>query len=97
MIWLDVANVYGSVPHRLIEKATENFWFSEEQQHLHAIFNRQIYHAVAKIRSSIAAGCTISVILFILVMKTILRSYTTVMNPSLKAIIDDITENLSRR
>ena len=29
VIWLDLANAYGSVPHGLIEMAMENFWFPE--------------------------------------------------------------------
>ena len=42
----------------------------------------------------IAAGCTISIILFILVIEMILRSSTeetTLMTPSMKAFMDDIT------
>ena len=32
VMWLDLANAYGSVPHRLIGKAMENFWLPEEQR-----------------------------------------------------------------
>ena len=42
VIWLDVANVYGSVRHRLIEKATENFWFSEELKNMLIQYNNSI-------------------------------------------------------
>ena len=42
VIWLDVVNVYGSVRHRLIEKATENFWFSEELKNMLIQYNNSI-------------------------------------------------------
>ena len=32
VIWLDLANAYGSVPHAMIKEALEHFWIPQEVQ-----------------------------------------------------------------
>jgi hypothetical protein len=34
VIWLDLANAYGSVPHKLLKLAMEHFWFPQVIQDL---------------------------------------------------------------
>ena len=34
VVWLDLANAYGSVPHKLLKMAMEHFWIPEEIQKL---------------------------------------------------------------
>ena len=75
--WLDIANAYGSIPHRIILKALENTRAPERIQDL-----IKSYYGEVKIRFSTASfttdwqrvergiitGCTLSVILFVLAM-----------------------------
>ena len=34
VIWLDLSNAYGSVPHAMIEEAMDFFWFPNELQEM---------------------------------------------------------------
>ena len=103
VIWLDLANEYGSVPPAIIEEAMDFFWFPNELQEMIISYsnNFQIRFTTGtfttnwrRLEKEIAAGCTISVVLFILVMETMLKSAdieVVVIKPTLKAFIDDIT------
>ena len=103
VIWLDLANAYGSVPHAMIEEAMEIFWFPNELQEMIMSYynNFQMRFTTAtfttdwqRLEKGITAGCTISVVLFILVMEMMLKSAdieVVVMKPTLKAFMDDIT------
>ena len=103
VLWLDLSNAYGSVPHALIEEAMEFFWFPKElQKMLMQYYNEFVMRFTTekfttewhRLEVGIAAGCTISVILFVLVMEMILRSTNVeihVATPTLKAFMDDIT------
>ena len=105
VVWLDLANAYGSVPHVLLMKAMEFFHIPEEVQ---AIM-RQYYDCFQmrfstddftsewhRLEVGIAAGCTISVIWFILVMEMLLKAtdcpeeLAEIRAPK-KAFMDDIT------
>ena len=105
IIWLDLANAYGSVPHKVLFLAMEHFHIPEEIRVLmmqyYSNFKMRFtttnfttdWHAL---EVGIAAGCTISVIWFILVMEMILQAsgfdkdHTKVRSP-IKAFMDDIT------
>lgn len=105
VVWLDLANAYGSVPHKVLFKAMDHFYIPNKVQKI-----MKDYYGTFKMRFTtksfttswhrlevgIAAGCTISVIWFILVMEMILRSTdfteerAMVKSPK-KAFMDDIT------
>ena len=98
VIWLDLANAYGSVPHAMIEEAMDFFWFPNELQEIIMSYynNFQMRFTTGtfttdwqRLDKEISAGCTISVVLFILVMETMLKS-VVVMKPTLKAFMNDI-------
>lgn len=76
----------------LVPWRTKEHFNAVLQPFLHAIFNRQIYHGVAKIRSRYCHRMYYFKILFVLVMEMILPSTeeATLMTPSLKAFMDDI-------
>ena len=96
-----MANAYGSVPHVLLLQAMDFFYIPDEIQDL-----MRKYYGMFQMRFStedfttewhrleigIAAGCTISVIWFILVMEMRLRStqFSDVKAPK-KAFMDDVT------
>ena len=102
MIWLDLADTYGSVPHTMIEEAIDFFWFPNELQEMIMSYynNFQMRFTTGtfttdwqRLGKGIAAGCTISVVLFILVMGTMLKLAdieVVVMKPTLKAFMDDV-------
>ena len=83
MVWLDLANAYGSVPHQMIHNAMDFFWIPDEvQKMLMAYYNNFKMRFTTSdyttdwqsLEVGIAAGCTVSVILFVLVMEMMLRS-----------------------
>ena len=82
VVWLDLANAYGSVPHSLIAKALDFFHIPEKVKDL-----LQMYFGFAVMRFStkdyttqwqrleigIMMGCVISPLLFVMCMEIILR------------------------
>ena len=105
VVWLDLANAYGSVPHELLMKAMEFFYIPHEVQDIMREYygNFQMRFSTDdfttewhRLEIGIAAGCTISVIWFILVMEMLLRSAdcseekAKVRSPK-KAFMDDVT------
>ena len=105
VVWLDLANAYGSVPHELLMKAMDFFYIPEEVQGIMREYynNFQMRFSTEdfttdwhRLEIGIAAGCTISVIWFILVMEMLLRSAdcseeeAKVRSPK-KAFMDDVT------
>ena len=103
VIWLDLANAYGSVPHAMIEEAMDFFWLPVEVRKMIMEYYDRFQMRFTtndfttdwqRLEVGIAAGCTISVVLFILAMEMILKSTNTkmiTMKPTLKAFMDDIT------
>ena len=103
VIWLDLANAYGSVPHVLIEEAMEFFWIPEQVRAMvrkyYDLFKMRFTTGAfttewQRLEVGIAAGCTISVILFVLVMEMILKACKTdgaEMSTPLRSFMDDIT------
>ena len=86
VVWLDLANAYGSVPHKVLKLAMEHFWFpSEVQDLLMSYYDNFVMRFSTgefttgwqRLEVGIAAGCTISVVLFVLVMEMILKSTST--------------------
>ena len=105
VVWLDLANAYGSVPNELLMKAMDFFYIPDEVQYIMRIYygNFQMRFSTDdfttewhRLEVGIAAGCTISVIWFILVMEMLLRSAdcseeeAKVRAPK-KAFMDDVT------
>ena len=105
VVWLDLANAYGSVPHKLLLAALDHFWIPKEvqvilQKYYDSFLMRFTTESFttdwARLEVGIAAGCSISVILFILVMEIILQATDTSEEITLvkngkKAFMDDIT------
>ena len=82
VIWLDLANAYGSVPHHLIQMALEFFNFPNKfGEIIMKYFNSAFMKFTVKdytikwqaLEISIMMGCVISSFLFVLAMERILR------------------------
>ena len=82
VIWLDLANAYGSVPHHLIRMALEFFNFpSKVEEIIMKYFNSAFTKFTVKnyttkwqaLEIGIMMGCVISPLLFVLAMELILR------------------------
>ena len=103
VIWLDLANAYGSVPHKMLKEAMNFFWIPEEVQNMmmdyydHFLMRfttKDFTTNWQRLEIGIAAGCTISVIWFVLVMEMFLKSTDTegiVINIPIRAFMDDLT------
>ena len=103
VVWLDLANAFGSVPHQLMQKAMDHFWIPAEVQKLLMTYydkfimrfsTGEITTDWQRLEIGVAAGCTISVIVFLLCMELILRgtntdAITAIRSPK-KAFMDDI-------
>ena len=102
VVWLDLANAYGSVPHALILKSMEFFWIPKAVQNFILQYYNQFCMRFTtkefttnwqRLEVGIAAGCTVSVVLFVLVMEMLLRSTqceNTRVRAPMKAFMDDI-------
>ena len=110
VIWLDLANAYGSVPHQVIWLALNMYHVPDPMiQLLQNYFEDFQMRFTTKhytttwipLEVGIAMGCTVSPILFVLVMQVILRSAEAHCSganlggglhmPPLKAFMDDTT------
>jgi Reverse transcriptase (RNA-dependent DNA polymerase) len=87
VIWLDLVNAYGSVPHKLVEFAMDFFWVPEEviklvMKYFDGFVCRYSAGGVTsewqRLEVGIAMGCAISPILFVLVMEVVLRAGSVV-------------------
>ena len=105
VVWLDLANAYGSVPHELLMKSMDFFYIPEEVQIIMKEYydNGRMRFSTEdfttewhRLETGIAAGCNISVIWFILETEILLRSAdyyeeTAKMRSPKKAFMDDVT------
>ena len=83
VIWLDLANAYGSVPHSLVEDTLKAYHvpgkvrdiIQEYYRGLHLRFNVDNYTTGwQRLEKGIPTGCTISVILFAAAMNLIMKA-----------------------
>ena len=83
IIWLDLANAYGSIPHRLIDLAMTRYHFPEWKQELvlsyyHSIkvrFTTKIFTTTPqRVEKGIVTGCTISVVLFVMAFNLLIKT-----------------------
>ena len=83
VVWLDLDNAYGSIPHMLIEKALEQYHVSEHVCNLVKDYYRGIKLRFAvgdkttawqSLEKGIVTGCTISVVLFVMGMNLIINA-----------------------
>ena len=73
MLWLDLANAYGTVPHKLIEFALRRYHVTESWIKLILCYDglwdrsssSRSYSNWARYEKGIFAGCTILVVLFL--------------------------------
>ena len=83
VVWLDLANAYGSIPHKLIEEAMKHYHIPE---HIQGIINGyfdgiQLRFSIGdqttpwqRLEKGIVTGCTISVVLFVMGMNLIINA-----------------------
>ena len=105
VVWVDLANAYGSLPHELLMKAMDFVYIPDEVQGLMREYYRNLQMRFStedfttkwhRLEIGITAGCTILVIWFVLVMEMLLRSADStedeakVRSPK-KAFMDDVT------
>ena len=81
-LWLDIANAYGSIPHRLIFFALERYgvpahWISVVKTYYSGIFSKSFstdcpsnWHQHLR---GIFQGCTLSIILFLVGMNVVIE------------------------
>ena len=104
VIWLYLENAYGTLRHRLHEKAMEFFWIPEDIKNLISTYFKRTYVRFSnnkystnwqKLNIGIMMGCVISPLLFVLVMEMILCcadvNTNQITGPSMKAFMDDVT------
>ncbi len=107
VIWLDLANAYGSVPHLLIAYALEFFYVQDNIRTMIMNYFQDMHFALKKVTTGwqqlevgIAMGCSISPILFVAVFGVILIGARQVGGvrlpggqrlPPLRSYMDDIT------
>ena len=83
VMWLDLANAYGSIPHKLVETTLQRHYLPSKVINLiaHYYDNIKIRFTVGEFTTAwqrlevgIVTGCTISVILFAAAMYMVIRS-----------------------
>ena len=81
-IWLDIANAYGSIPHKLIIFALRRYgvspqWIRLVENYYKGIFSKSFSESATSAwhrhHRGIFAGCTVSIILFLAGMNIILE------------------------
>ena len=82
IMWLDLANAYGSIPHRLIAFALDRYdvspqWIRLIETYYKGIFSKSFSESATSAwhrhQRGIFAGCTLSIILFLAGMNIILE------------------------
>ncbi|XP_052245600.1 uncharacterized protein LOC127854577 [Dreissena polymorpha] len=83
VVWLDLANAYGSIPHQLIRRALDHYHIPAHVQKivLGYLDNIQLRFSVRekitewqRLEKGIITGCTVSVVLFVMGMNLILNA-----------------------
>ncbi|XP_056127556.1 uncharacterized protein LOC130105540 [Rhinichthys klamathensis goyatoka] len=83
VLWLDLANAYGSIPHRLVELALSRYHVPEKIRNLildyYNNFSLRVSSGTSisewhRLEKGIITGCTISVTLFALAMNMLVKS-----------------------
>ncbi|KAI8490092.1 hypothetical protein Bbelb_321620 [Branchiostoma belcheri] len=83
VVWLDLANAYGSVPHALIKFAMQFLWVPEKVTNYIMLYYDNFYMRFSTseyttgwqgLEVGIPMGCAISPILFVLAMEVITRA-----------------------
>ena len=83
VIWMDLANGYGSVPHKLIETVLEHYHIPEKTarivrdylERIHLRFRVGDYiTSWQRLEKGIVTGCTISVIMFVMAMNFMIEA-----------------------
>ncbi|XP_073731592.1 uncharacterized protein [Misgurnus anguillicaudatus] len=83
ILWLDLANAYGSIPHRLVETSLDRHYVPDKIKNLildyYNSFSLRVTSGAEKsafhrLEKGIITGCTISVILFALAMNMLVKS-----------------------
>ncbi|XP_038147774.1 uncharacterized protein LOC119787807 [Cyprinodon tularosa] len=83
VLWLDLANAYGSIPHKLVELSLSRYHVPEKVRHLildyYEDFSLRVSSGAStsdwhRLEKGIITGCTISVSLFALAMNMLVKS-----------------------
>ena len=83
VVWLDLANAYGSILHQLIQAALKHYHIPAHASKLIMDYYSNIHHRFSSqnfttawiaLEKGIVTGCTISVILFVMGMNMILKA-----------------------
>ena len=98
-IWLDIANAYGSVPHKLVFFSLNRYGIPEKWINLIKNYYKGLWSCSFSANSpsswhqhqkGIFAGCTISVILFLVAINTIIE-YATMNNPKTYTLSEGVS------
>ena len=96
VIWLDIANAYGSIPHKLIVFPLNRYgvspqWIRLTKTYYEGIFSKSFSESASSAwhrhQRGIFASCTLSIILFVAGMKIILEYSMQIIVPNLPRTI----------
>lgn len=73
VLWLDLKNTYGSIPHKLVEEALQRHHVSNKITELIVDYYNNFQMRMVSERG-IITGCTISATLFCLAMNMIIKA-----------------------
>ena len=107
VLWLDLANAYGSIPHKVVEETLRRYHVPRSLSNLilgyYNNFNLRVTSGIKtsdwhRLERGIITGCTISATLFSLAMNIIIKSAevgpmakSRIRQLPLRAYVDDIT------
>jgi len=83
VLWLDLTNAYGSIPHKLVEEALRRHYIPDRFRDLILVYYNNFSLRVSagcttsdwhRLEKGIITGCTISVILFTLAMNMLVKA-----------------------
>lgn len=86
VLWLDLANAYGSIPHKLVEAALDHYHIPLKIRNLILNYYENFRLRVTsgnvtsdwhRLEKGIITGCTVSVILFALAMNMVVKAAET--------------------
>lgn len=101
VLWLDLANTYGSIPHKLIETTVDHHQIPSKIKDLILNYYRNSASEWHQLEKGIITRCTISGILFALAMNMVVKatevecrgplSKSGIQQPPIRAFMDGLT------
>lgn len=106
VVWIDLANAYGSIPHKLVETSLDRHHVPMKILDYYSCFSLRVTSGTSTsawhlLEKGIITGCTMSVILFALAMNMLVKAEEVecrgpltksgTWQPPIRAFMDDLT------